>query len=182
MSTRRTSRDSGWVNPNKLPKGVGGRALCRWCRHEVGPGRRTFCGDACVHQHKLRSQPGYMREQVFLRDRGVCAGCGVDTLALQREIYRGVPPYGAESRRIEANTKVPRHRSPWDADHIVPVAEGGGECDLTNIRTLCRRCHLACTAELQGRLALRRRMELDELTPERLEPEQLYHTIEEAFG
>jgi hypothetical protein len=23
----------------------------------------------------------------------------------------------------------------------VPVAEGGGECDLSNMRTLCLKCH-----------------------------------------
>jgi len=29
----------------------------------------------------------------------------------------------------------------WQADHIVPVYEGGGLCDLTNFRTLCTVCH-----------------------------------------
>ena len=29
----------------------------------------------------------------------------------------------------------------WQADHIVPVAEGGGECSLANLRTLCTPCH-----------------------------------------
>jgi hypothetical protein len=42
-------------------------------------------------------------------------------------------------------------RSLWDADHIVPVSEGGGECDLSNIRTLCLRCHRQATAELRAR-------------------------------
>ena len=40
----------------------------------------------------------------------------------------------------------------WDADHIVPVVEGGGECDLQNIRTLCLKCHRTVTAELRARL------------------------------
>jgi hypothetical protein len=35
----------------------------------------------------------------------------------------------------------------------VPVAEGGGECDLSNMRTLCLRCHRAATAALRTRLA-----------------------------
>ena len=43
-------------------------------------------------------------------------------------------------------------RSLWDADHILPVAEGGGECDLENLRTLCLRCHRAATRELRERL------------------------------
>jgi 5-methylcytosine-specific restriction endonuclease McrA len=43
-------------------------------------------------------------------------------------------------------------KSLWDADHIVPVAEGGGECDLSNLRTLCLKCHRVRTAELRERL------------------------------
>jgi 5-methylcytosine-specific restriction endonuclease McrA len=45
----------------------------------------------------------------------------------------------------------------WDADHIVPVIEGGGECGLSNLRTLCRDCHKRVTAELAKRRALARR-------------------------
>jgi 5-methylcytosine-specific restriction endonuclease McrA len=43
-------------------------------------------------------------------------------------------------------------RSLWDADHILPVAEGGGECDLDNLRTLCLLCHRQQTLRLQQRL------------------------------
>jgi 5-methylcytosine-specific restriction protein A len=42
-------------------------------------------------------------------------------------------------------------KSLWDADHIVPVIEGGGECDLTNLRTLCLKCHRASTTDLRKR-------------------------------
>jgi len=31
--------------------------------------------------------------------------------------------------------KTRLRKSLWDADHIIPVIEGGGECDLANIRT-----------------------------------------------
>jgi hypothetical protein len=43
-------------------------------------------------------------------------------------------------------------KSLWDADHILPVTEGGGECDLDNIRTLCLRCHRVVTAQLRERI------------------------------
>jgi hypothetical protein len=33
----------------------------------------------------------------------------------------------------------------------VPVVEGGGECDLSNMRTLCVKCHRIATAELRRR-------------------------------
>lgn len=45
----------------------------------------------------------------------------------------------------------------WDADHIIPVVEGGGGCSLKNIRTLCQPCHKAVTRELAARRAAERR-------------------------
>lgn len=33
------------------------------------------------------------------------------------------------------------------ADHIVPLARGGAERDPSNLRSLCRPCHLIVTAE-----------------------------------
>jgi 5-methylcytosine-specific restriction endonuclease McrA len=33
------------------------------------------------------------------------------------------------------------------------VVEGGGECDLENIRTLCLKCHRAATAQLRAKRA-----------------------------
>ena len=44
------------------------KAICRRRRVKVPKGRRPFCSDACVHEHKLRSDPGYLREQAFQRD------------------------------------------------------------------------------------------------------------------
>lgn len=35
----------------------------------------------------------------------------------------------------------------WDADHILPVCEGGGGTDLTNFQTLCKPCHKLKTNE-----------------------------------
>jgi 5-methylcytosine-specific restriction endonuclease McrA len=29
----------------------------------------------------------------------------------------------------------------WVADHIIPVAQGGGGCDISNFQTLCPMCH-----------------------------------------
>jgi 5-methylcytosine-specific restriction endonuclease McrA len=44
----------------------------------------------------------------------------------------------------------------WQADHHIPVAEGGGECDISNYRTLCTACHIKETRELQKRLKERK--------------------------
>jgi 5-methylcytosine-specific restriction protein A len=149
MSTAR-SMPGGWVDRRSLPKGPNGRNLCRWCNLEVPKGRITFCSDWCVNEWKLRSDPGYLRDRVFERDRGICAQCGIDCGAefLKLQLSRGARRRAAWS---QWSLKPGQRSSLWDADHIVPVVEGGGECDLENIRTLCIRCHREATAELRDR-------------------------------
>lgn len=141
----------GWVDRKAVPRGPNGRGLCRWCSLEVPKRRFTFCSDFCVHQWKLRTQPGYLREQVYLRDKGICAECAVDTVAEARRLR-----YSRGGRRQELlahwGLRARTRKSLWDADHILPVAEGGGECDLCNLRTLCLRCHRAATTKLRERL------------------------------
>src|ERR1700761_6452650 len=150
MSTSR-SMPGGWIDRKKIPRGPNGRGLCRWCSLEVPPRRFTFCSDDCVHEWKLRSQPAYLREQILKRDRGVCVHCGLDTIKEHRSL---------KLARGERRVTLMRHwglsskirRSLWDADHILPVTEGGGECDLDNIRTLCVRCHRTVTSNLRERV------------------------------
>lgn len=167
MSTNRVSKTAGWVDPKQLPKGPNGRNLCRQCSEEVPKGRRTFCSDACVHAWKIKTDPGHVRLMVFRRDQGVCARCKLDTTKLAplvrefktraREVLGGViAPYHDFFREIDG--LLPSNRTTyWDADHIIPVVEGGGECDLGNYRTLCYWCHQKVTAELARRRAEERR-------------------------
>ena len=139
------------MKPSAIPRGDTGRPLCRWCTNEVGKGRRTFCSDVCVHQWKLRTNPGYLREQVFGRDKGVCAQCGTNTVSLHKDMRK--LDYAARRKFLKDwGLREGSRKSMWDADHIVPVAEGGGQCDLSNMRTLCIRCHREATAALRLRL------------------------------
>src|ERR1700678_3805703 len=153
MSTKRTM-PGGWADRQNLPKGPTGRNLCRWCNLEVPQGRVTFCSDWCVEEWRLRSDPGYLREKVLERDRAVCATCGIDCLHAERELkrLRGAARLKALlAWGFGAGARASSRKSLWDADHIVPVVEGGGECDLENIRTLCLKCHRAVTAQLRAR-------------------------------
>jgi len=142
----------GVADRGSLEKGVNGRPLCRWCNLEVPPRRFTFCSDWCVHEWKLRTDPGYLREQVFERDRGRCAICGADAHAGYAELKRA---RGVHRLKLLTRWGLKRltRRSLWDADHILPVVEGGGECDLQNIRTLCILCHRGQTIALRRRRA-----------------------------
>lgn len=150
MSTQRTMA-GGRALRSKLPTGAGGRALCRWCSIEVPRGRRTFCSGGCVDQWRLRTDPGYLRQRVLLRDRGRCALCRIDAV----EAFRRLKSARGASRRTMLDywgLKGVSRKSLWDADHILPVCEGGGECDLTNLRTLCLACHRDVTDALRIRL------------------------------
>jgi len=185
MSTSRISANRGWANPKALPKGPNGRAICRCgCGREVPKGRQTFFGRECVDGWKLRTQPGFVRRKLQERDHGVCALCGFDTEKARAELlamlyglqatgaaqywfaYRHpmlIWPEAPEARPFirrcaELGVKPTWHGdSLWQADHIVPVCEGGGECGLDGYRTLCRRCHDRETAKLAARRAKARR-------------------------
>jgi 5-methylcytosine-specific restriction enzyme A len=143
----------GWVDRKAVPRGPNGRGLCRWCSLEVPRGRYTFCSEFCVHEWKLRSQPAYLREQVFLRDRGICSACAIDTTREAQKLR-----YARGENRVALlvhwGLRRRSRKSLWDADHIVPVIEGGGECDLENMRTMCLRCHRQATLELKRRKRL----------------------------
>lgn len=157
MKESRFLRQRGRVDGKTLPRGANGRALCRRCNEEVPAGRRTFCGDNCVHQWRLRTQGDYLRQQVFARDRGRCSGCGVDTADLEQKIRR-LWRTGKQdvARRLMDRLGMAqlldvwftqgRNRSAWEAHHIKAVVEGGGQCGLSNLCTLCLHCHAKMTS------------------------------------
>lgn len=143
----------------KVACGPNGLPLCRWCDLEIlVRRRRTFCSEFCVHQWRLRSDPGYLRDQVFARDKGRCAICLADTIAIFAALKRAHGAALEAGLRFYCLRSVKARRSLWDADHIVPVAEGGGQCDVDNIRTLCLVCHREETARLRTRLRARRQL------------------------
>ena len=162
-----------------------GRPVCRGCAAPVPKGRRTFCSDGCVDEWKIRTSGAAAAAATFKRDHGVCAACGTDTLWLSEAIRhlarvdrplafgivramgyvpRSTIRFLAEQRRRQEregrNIGVqwePLPTSWWEADHIVPVVEGGGQCGLDNLRTLCVPCHRAETKALATRRAAERR-------------------------
>jgi 5-methylcytosine-specific restriction enzyme A len=147
----------GRISAHTLPLGPNGLRLCRWCDLEIlARRRRTFCSDYCVHQWRLRTDPGYLRDQVLARDRGICAVCSIDTLAAYNALKRSRGSARAAGLHLYGMKSITSRRSLWDADHILPVAEGGGQCDLDNLRTLCLLCHREATANLRQRLTSRK--------------------------
>jgi 5-methylcytosine-specific restriction endonuclease McrA len=153
LLSKQRKMKGGRAQRTELPAGPNGRALCRWCNLEVVPGRVTFCSEYCVEEWRLRTDPGFVRDKAYARDRGICALCKVNTDLAWRELRAS---RGAKRIRLLAHWGLKSHsrKSLWDADHVVPVVEGGGECDLSNIRTLCLVCHRNVTAQLRARRQL----------------------------
>ena len=147
---------------------------CRRCNRAVPPPRRNWCGQECVDAYLFENHQSVRRAKVKERDRGICADCGLDTVALARALRRlenatwrrGRAGCGRirtaqwmRAREIKRALRIPSHRFDefWDADHIVPQAEGGPH-SMENLRTLCIWCHRRVTADLHARLAVRRRL------------------------
>lgn len=138
------------------PKGPNGENLCRWCKKEVKPPKRTFCGEECIHEWQIRTSPSYVRTCLRKRDKEICVICKLDCKALKTKL-RALRQENQENWQAEivrlAIPKSRAYKSLWDADHIVPVCEGGGESGLENFRTLCIWCHKAETKALRQRRA-----------------------------
>jgi 5-methylcytosine-specific restriction protein A len=135
------------VDAKLLPKDINGNTCCRWCNKPVKPPRRTMCSPECVHELSLRINGRYLRNCVYERDKGVCAICKIDTKVTAKQareltgqdLDEFLKKYGISKKR---KLWVKKHGGGlWDADHIIPVKDGGGMCGLDNIRTLCILCH-----------------------------------------
>lgn len=158
-----------YVDRTVFKKGTGpnGRQVCRWCGEETKPPRRTWCSKACVDEYLSRSSSRSIRRLVFERDKGICTSCGLDTEKLSRILAHARRSQQSWNDRFIyycraiAPLRVQLGFNPsgtlWEADHITPVIEGGGQCGLENLRTLCTPCHKQATAELARRRARQRR-------------------------
>lgn len=169
-----TTRRSAGVWSRKRPLGPNGEKICYNCGGPLPKGRRFNCSSECSEEWRTKTSPGYMRVRVWERDRGVCALCGLDTAALRLSFEKSRAAFKAsgdyyktKADWLKANG-IPAGREStdwWDADHIVPVIEGGGECGLENYRTLCIPCHNAVTRQLHSRAKAKRKEERIQKVP-----------------
>ena len=99
---------------------------CRGCSKPLTGRQRSWCEPLgeCARRFFAQHGQGAFRSYVLKRDNYTCQLCGVS-----------------------------RARAGMEADHIVPISEGGAEFDPDNGRTLCHDCHVGETAKLRRRLA-----------------------------
>lgn len=156
-----------------------GYYLCRLCKSACPEGERQWCSEACLRRFLMMSSGGYIRAQVFERDAGVCADCGVDAAQMDRALtalkedvlhplLMSIHPMIVQTLRSEGWKNIRQRgrgcyadaiefKSCWEADHIQSVAEGGGQCGLENYRTLCFVCHKKNSAQQANARAEARR-------------------------
>lgn len=162
----------------KLDQGPCGEYYCRYCGAELEGRRTAWCSDLCNHKALVVCYPDNQRRAVYQRDKGVCAICGLDTKSLDKAYRKakaaileeiGRTPSATVVRNVEKTLRrrldpiASRGKSGhmWEMDHIVPVVKGGAESTdyeevMSNLRTLCIRCHRKETNLLVEELAWER--------------------------
>lgn len=116
---------------------------CRWCgqliiKDDGTLNKRANWHKPCVNEYKLIAWPAVTRRAVFRRDKGVCASCG--------------------------HQCAKKHKDVWHLDHIKPLIESQGNLEawkLTNLQTLCQKCHHKKTGEEATARAITRRQSSD---------------------
>ena len=130
-----------------LKKNDEGYIMCRMCGMSVLPPRRTMCSKECVHELRLRTSARYVRDCLYMRDKGICCKCKIDTKKIAKT---ALSLDGDEKKEflkkynISLKRKIWKRKHGgglWDADHIIAVKDGGGCCGLDNYQTLCISCH-----------------------------------------
>ena len=106
----------------------------------------------------------------------MCASCGFNAHGFFRRMHAlqspqdrmqalMASPYSTLSDRTPRMLSAPKEGDFWEADHVRPVEHGGGECDLTNLQTLCTPCHKSKTSKQKTQSGQRKRKAAAEGTP-----------------
>ena len=141
------------VKPKYMKKNESGFVACRWCEGDVKPPRRTMCSPECVHELRIRRDNRYIRDCLYKRDMGICKLCDIDTkdTAKNAILLNDIEKISfLKEHNIGVKRKIWRRKHGgglWDADHILSVKDGGGQCGLDNFRTLCIKCHKDVTKD-----------------------------------
>jgi len=133
-----------------------------------------------VDDYADRYDSSRQRRHVKKRDKGVCASCQLDTEAFREELKRLYHEVNPGDRYIHMTLfqktgacleHLALHRMTlrdvkftsrgmkdfWQADHTIPVIEGGGGVHWSELRTLCSACHRDVTKALAARRAQQRK-------------------------
>ena len=141
-----------------------------------------FCSAKCEKDFAIKRNSGVARRLVMKRDGGVCAECKLDCTRLirrlqsiekydeievddwkaRREVFlcTEYPNFSSGLTRVQKESLIKKALAgqAWQADHIHPVFEGGGQCTEVNLRTLCTVCHNKVTSAQSKKRANERKL------------------------
>ncbi len=107
---------------------------CAYCQKDLHDLRRIYCGSKCRRQFKIKyryitNSWASTRWRALRRDHFLCVPC------------------------------LKEGRRTWtrEVDHIIEIADGGAEFDLSNTQSICRAHHLKKTMESRKLRALKKR-------------------------
>ena len=147
MSHARTIADAVQLGERVEPA----KGSCRWCAGPVAKPRRTFCSGEAAK---------FLRRWIPGTARRVCVVVVVGTGCVHEFMIRSQPGYArkcVEARDHGVCAICGKVNGEWQADHTIPVIEGGGQVGLSGLRTLCTAHHQAETAKLATRRARARK-------------------------
>ena len=156
LSALHKLRFTRYLNSRMLPNAPKG--FCKWCGEKFTG--RVWCSKECRREGYVRM--GYVAGYIFERDRGICVRCRIDTVWLKKKV-REIQSIWRKYQHISysefwasyGSWGTDLYKRYWEADHIIPVCEGGGCCGLENYQTLCLRCHKEDSARLSKRRAVK---------------------------
>jgi len=139
-------RHQRYCTSRDLPENEKG--YCKWCGKKTPDKRLKYCSEECTCECYIRMGHN-IRWHVYQRDYGVCAQCGLHIGQANEYLYKYhiLTCHNSWSWKPGVYKKSDWgpwwdiNRNWWEADHIIPVVNGGGCCGLDNYQTLCIRCH-----------------------------------------
>ncbi|KAL3874854.1 hypothetical protein ACJMK2_037814 [Sinanodonta woodiana] len=128
--------------------------------------KTRFCSYQCAQDYWIQTSSSYCRDKVLEAEHGICQLCGFDAQTFYK-LVRDTTNLQKRAKLIsqskfstltgkqkEQMVRKPVEGQFWHVDHILPVWEGGGECDIDNLRTLCVICHKKVTANQARKRAI----------------------------
>ncbi|XP_074644008.1 uncharacterized protein LOC141900831 [Tubulanus polymorphus] len=128
-----------------------------------------FCSKQCSEQHWVKTSREYGRKIIYEVEQGICQICKFNAeqfftqIKVTKDLERRAQlikdsPYNILKPEVKDRMVTKPYRGQfWHVDHIKAVMDGGGQCDIDNLRTLCVLCHQKVTSSQKRQQAINRR-------------------------